>query len=642
MQLINSIDFLQQKKIISKLISHYSKNQYVKYNILEIRELVNKIINTLRKNRSKSKDFVSDLGNVYINEISYTQRKSLGEIYTPKKIVTYILEKIGYNLYSDLQNKKLIDLSCGSGSFLEAACEILIEFYKKKFKKINLKDFSPEQAKIVINQVRNNIFGIDINPITCILCQINLHLKLVDLYQILYENRTNFKAPFFNVICQNAYLLTELSHFFELNSFNFVVGNPPYVFIRDIPEKDKVVIESEEFETKTGQYDSYQLFIELGIKFLQQNGFLGYIIPDSILALSNRRIIRKYIYNSTKIKELYRVNSQFKNSVVSNIILILEKEKNKRKRENNIINVMNFANEAKLINNFPQKLIRKWNYKFLINLNSIDIKILEYLNQNFLKLKDLMEDKQFKILLNRGVELTKEGKVFFCSKCEKFYPIPKRERKCQTCGEKFSEENIQTIIYDNLPPNNQAEYKLYLYSLNRYKIEEYKYINISKKGIDYKNLNYFKDRIIIRQMNQNNRICASFYEKLLLCSQSYYNLKIEYSSIPEFNNLYLLGLINSLLICYFFIKSFGSYKQLFPRILIENIRNLPIKVPHTDKEKIIAEKIIKQVKILLNLKNSSPELFHNEQNQIDSLVFELYQLPSLDIKYIRDFMINLG
>jgi hypothetical protein len=641
MQLINSIDFLQQKKIISNLISHYSEIKFVKYNITEIRELVNKIINILRKNISESKHFESDLGNVYIKEISYTQRKLLGEIYTPKKIVSYILQKIGYNSYSDLQNKRLIDLSCGSGSFLEAACEKLIEFYKRKFEKINLKDFSPQQAKVVINQVRKNIFGIDVNPITCILCQINLHLKLVDLYRILYENRTNFKPPIFKIICQNAYHLKELISIFELNSFNFVVGNPPYVFIRDISEKHKGFIDSEDFKTKFGQYDSYQLFLELGIKFLQRNGVLGYIVPDSVLALSNRRIIRKYIYNSTKIKELCIVNSQFKNSIVSNIILILEKEKNKRKRENNIINVMNIANEAKLINNFPQKLIRKWNYKFLINLNSIDIKILEYLNQNFLKLKDLMEDNRFKILLNRGVELTKEGKVFFCSKCENFYPIPKRERKCQTCGERFSEENIETIIYDNLPPNNQAEYKLYLHSLNRYNIEKYKYINISKKGIDYKNLNYFKDRIIIRQMNQNNRICASFYEKLLLCSQSYYNLKVEYSSIQEFNNLYLLGLINSLLLSYFFIKSFGSYKQLFPRILIETIRNLPIKVPNTDKDKIIAEKIINRVKILLNLKNSSPELFHNEQNQIDSLVFKLYQLPSLDIKYIRDFMINL-
>ncbi len=641
MKLINSIDFLQQKKIISKLITDFSKNQDINYNITEIQELVNKIIKTFRKNRLKSKDFESDLENVYIKEISYKQRKLLGEIYTPKKIVSYILQKIRYNSYSDLQNKRLIDLSCGSGSFLEAACEILIDFYKKKFEKTNLKDFSPQQAKIVINQVKNNIFGIDVNPITCILCQINLHLKLVDLYIVLFENTTNFKAPSFKIICQNAYRLNKLISVFELNSFDFVVGNPPYIFIRDLPEKHKNIIDSEDFKTKMGQYDSYQLFIELGIEFLQQNGFLGYIIPDSILALSNRRIIRKYIYNSTKIKELCIVNSQFKNSIVSNIILILKKEKNKRKRKNNIINVMDIADKANLINKFPQKLIKKWNYKFLINLNSIDIKILEYLNQNFSKLKDLMEDERFKILLNRGVELTKEGKVFFCSKCEKYYPIPKREKKCQKCGEKFIKENVEIIIYDNLPPNNQAEYKLYLYSLNRYKIDEYKYININKKGIDYKDLNYFHDRIIIRQMNQNNRICASYYESLLMCSQSYYNLKVEFFSIPEFNNLYLLGLINSLLLSYFFIKSFGSYKQLFPRILIENIRNLPIKVPHTDKEKKIAKKIIKLVKILLNLKNSNAELFYKEQNQIDSLVFELYQLPSLDIKYIRDFMTNL-
>ena len=93
-------------------------------------------------------------------------------------------------------------------------------------------------------------------------------------------------------------------------------------------------------------------------------------------------------------------------------------------------------------------------------------------------------------------------------------------------------------------------------------------------------------------------ICAT-YNDSATTSQSYYNLKVKKSPISEFNEMYLLGLLNSQPLSYYFIKSFGSYKKLFPRILIEKLRSLPIKVPESKEERSLANKIINFVKKIM-------------------------------------------
>ncbi|MCJ7648417.1 MAG: hypothetical protein MUP85_07375, partial [Candidatus Lokiarchaeota archaeon] len=141
------------------------------------------------------------------------------------------------------------------------------------------------------------------------------------------------------------------------------------------------------------------------------------------------------------------------------------------------------------------------------------------------------------------------------------------------------------------------------------------------------------DRIIIRQLNQNKLICAT-YGSNSYTSQSFYNLKIIKSDLEEFNNYYLLGLINSRLLSYYYNKSFGSYKKLFPRILIEKIRNLPIKVPQTEFEKKISLEIINLVKQVL----MTPDFIIELEKQLDSLVFELYQISEeIGIHISQDF-----
>lgn len=624
-------DYLRKDKIIQKLIEHY-KVPHLKCVLEEYLKNIcgnDHPLTDFSRNFDLSITHPDIFGNEYEQKISPKERKKLGEFYTPNQIVSYILEAVGFNPKKKIENKKLIDISCGSGSFLAQAIRVLINRFYKNCKGWENLGSIAERARLIVSSVKQNIYGIDINPIACILCQIHIHFILFEFLKEIRIEESDYHFPIFNIKNQNALIIT------ETDQFDFVVGNPPYLFIRDIPQEQKRIIKENCFYTNKGQYDYFQIFIELGIKFLKNKGLLGYIVPDSLLALSNRSIIRKYIYDHTKIKEIYHIGPSFHLSVVSNIIIILEKEKYVNNREKNWIDTKTRDLQQ---NKILQSSLKNWNFKFLIDIDDIDISILSNLNKKNPKLNELITKKDFRILLSRGVELTKTGEIIFCIVCQKFIPLPKKDLICPNCKCDLKRESIEKIISDSVPIEDKGIFKLFIYSLNRYEIKEYKYINTNKIGINYKNLEIYNDRIIIRQLSQKNLICATYDKNLSFTSQSFYNLKVCQSPVKEFNNIYLLGILNSLLLSYYFIQLFGSYKKLFPRILIEKIKDLPIKVPESKEERKIASKIIENTKILLNSNEKSDKKIRQIQKIVDDLVFIIYTIPESHKQHILEFM----
>ncbi|MBY9007284.1 MAG: Eco57I restriction-modification methylase domain-containing protein [Candidatus Lokiarchaeota archaeon] len=620
-------------KITLDITDHYTKDLNEEDIKQRIKNTVDILINEYKKtliDDINTKFYI--LGSIYEKIIPYYERKQYGEVYTQKSIVDYIMSSIGYTIENDIENKKIIDISCGAGNFLVEALHRLIEKYCLKYNVLDMNDLDTELLKNIIIKIKNSIYGIDINPIACILCQITIYLVLFKFYNRIIVKEGNYSLPLFNI--ENKSSL----EFLHMNKYDYVVGNPPYLFIRDIPENQRLFIENQDFETNIGQYDYYQIFIEIGIKILKEKGELGYIVPDSLLALSNRKIIREFIKRKTCIKELFYLGPSFKNSVVSNIIIILQKEKDKKLRENNEIKIKIGTFKTKKVKKVFQAQLDEWDNKFLIHLDNYDITILKYLNHNFPKIKHLFGDNRFVVKLNRGVELSKEGLVFNCIECNKYYPLPKKKRKCNTCGASIKLAQIEKIIQDHPSKEELKDYMPFIYSINRYSITKYKYINRKKDGIQYKNIDNYINRIIIRQISQSNLICATYVENLFLCSQSFYNLKIKDSSIIEFNNHYLLGLINSHLLSFYFLKSFGSYKKLFPRILIEKIRYLPIKIPEDQNERVKALKIKNNViKILKMNDNNGKEEKEKIQKEIDYDIYDLYSIENNYREYIENF-----
>jgi len=636
--MLGFINYLKKENIIGTL-EHYYKKSFADNSDQVFLKKIYENLTLLAKNSVNDKYgklYNSDklqfdiVGSLYENALDHAEKKKLGEFYTPISVVNYILNAIGYSTSNNIENKKIIDISCGSGSFIIHAIRILIKKNLEVFRKKKISELTAKEAKIIISKLKNNIYGIDINRIACILCQINIYFELFEILAIIRKSDITYQLPIFQIENSNALMMD------HSEKYDYVVGNPPYLFIRDIPYDQRQIIESCNYKTNDGQYDYYQIFIELGLKILKNHGSLGYIVPDSLLALSNRSILRKYIYNTTKIKEIYHTGPKFNDPIVSNIIIILEKEPSLLEREKNKIRLKTLPNQENVI---PQRIIEKWNYKFLIHLNKTDISILDHLNLNLIRLRDLNNNPRFNFILSRGVELTKTGEIIYCENCGKYLPIPRKLLKCGYCNSVLNKQNIEKIIYNTIPEDALKENcKLYLYSIRRYQKTQYKYIDISRVGINYKKLNIYEDRIVIRQLSQNNKICATYEENLSLTSQSFYNLKIKTSPIAEFNHFYLLGIINSTLLSYFFIKSFGTYKKLFPRILIEKIKDFPVKLPISEKDKQKVKKIIEIVKRILKNIDEMETL----QKDVDDLIFDLYEISETNRKYILNYMNTLN
>jgi type I restriction-modification system DNA methylase subunit len=284
-------------------------------------------------NKYEFADVDTDLiGKLYEQFISKEERILFGQVYTPDEVIDYILTRVGYTVSAELKNKKIIDISCGSGAFILRAANILI----KNLKNRKYDDYS------IFEAVRNNIWGLDINPFSLKLTEINLLFATFELLQKI--KRHNFKE--FNLFLTNSvnkrepydnetilYLKNRMGEF--IDGFDFVVGNPPYLEAKKMPNELKKVCRENFAEVAKGAFDLYFCFIKMALDLLKAGGMFGYIIPNKVQVLKSARWLRKYIFENFSIEEIVDISNLevFKNISVYPILLFI---KNQKKKDNRI------------------------------------------------------------------------------------------------------------------------------------------------------------------------------------------------------------------------------------------------------------------------------------------------------------------
>lgn len=264
------------------------------------------------------------------------ERKEGGVYYTPVPVVEYIVQStLGERLTSIMDDVKaeldcdepdfeaaraefdriedirFLDVTCGSGSFLIKAYDLFVDCYdeyKDIVRDVNgsgeLFDYSnaqkvPDDYRQRI--LRNNIHGVDLDYQATEIATVNLLLKALQkgdkLPSILDDNIKSGNSLLNGTVDDIAEVLEiseeearELGAFnwedefdtvFEDGGFDVIAGNPPWGAELDAIEP-WVEHPNHGFELATGQYDSYELLVELGDELLAENGTLGFIIPDSI------------------------------------------------------------------------------------------------------------------------------------------------------------------------------------------------------------------------------------------------------------------------------------------------------------------------------------------------------------------------
>ena len=203
----------------------------------------------------------------------FKKRRKKYQVFTPKKTVIRMLDEIGYSGVSII-NKTIVDISCGDGAFLKEA----LKRYIGACKESNVLD------KDILKMVNDHIFGYEIDHIFYRECQDNLN-SIINK-----KLRKNRKAIFKNI--KNIDGLT-----IDKMSFDFVVGNPPYLSYKEMDEETRNYLR-DNFETcKESKYDYSYAFIEKSINLLKDDGSAIIIAPINMYRIKSGKLMRGFLRN---------------------------------------------------------------------------------------------------------------------------------------------------------------------------------------------------------------------------------------------------------------------------------------------------------------------------------------------------------
>lgn len=180
-----------------------------------------------------------------------------GEVFTRRWVVETILDMVGYTADRDLAETLLVEPACGSGAFLRAIAERLSASCRAHGR--SLQD--------AVHAVR--AFDLLERNVQASRDVVNEQL-LADGWEPAQIDKIVYAW-----IGQGDYLL----HEHEPRSVDFVVGNPPYIRLEDVPDARTSAYRSM-CSTMGGRADIYIGFYEVGLRSLKPGGRLGFICAD--------------------------------------------------------------------------------------------------------------------------------------------------------------------------------------------------------------------------------------------------------------------------------------------------------------------------------------------------------------------------
>lgn len=274
-------------------------------------------------------------GRPSLNKVS--QRKRDGVYYTPEWVIDYIVdeaigkrlaalkEKTGYpgddsnklpateviTAYEEaLASIKILDPACGSGAFLITALRYLLDEWQRvreMRKQVgHYKTGERETDEVIRDILKNNLYGVDINPASVEITKLALWLHtargnrpLSTLDAHIRDGNSLIGSKFYDgLVTYSADEQERINAFdwesafpqvFDNGGFDVVIGNPPYVKLQNFRKvhadmagflKKDAAGNKPYNSTQTGNFDLYLPFIEKGITLLNDAGILGYIAPS--------------------------------------------------------------------------------------------------------------------------------------------------------------------------------------------------------------------------------------------------------------------------------------------------------------------------------------------------------------------------
>lgn len=589
-------------------------------------------------------------------------RKAGGVYYTPQYVVEYIVKNTVGKLIEGKTPKqiagiKIVDPACGSGSFLIGAYQYLLDFHKNFYTdngtRTGKKDSpttpegnltSAEKKRILLN----NIYGVDIDVNAVEVTKLSLLLKclegetatsLAQQSQLWHERILptldgNIKSG--NSLVDTDYYDSVIDfgderkikpfswhkafpEVFVQGGFDVVIGNPPYVFGRDWKSlgisNDLKSYLGNHFKSSPYQLDFFSIFMEKGVRLINETGFSSFIVPNVWLTNIYSSSTRKFLLeNSSELKITVPETKVFEGITVDTMIYTLRKGK----KSSETFKLTKLTKTGELfLSDLDFEEYKSGEKPISTTLSEIGNSLIEKIKNETTTLVEIAD-------ITRGVHSYRIGGYGKSA---------------------FGEgEQIQKDV-DERPYHSKIQiqgYRPFIYGKDLKCFTQVKpkdYISYGKWLAEPRDGKYFEgDRIYSRKILGKTLIVTVETENSVADQQVY----ITKLKVDNISTKYLSAILGSRLISFFIRNYFDEVNDAFPQIKVGQLKSLPIKLVDNNKQ-IDLDKLVDQL-LQLNKEIHTETLDTKRQqiqgkidyceNKINQLVYQLYGLTEEEIKII--------
>lgn len=388
------------------------------------------------------------------------------------------------------------------------------------------------------------------------------------------------------------------------SGFDIVIGNPPYVdsetMTRDNPEFREIL--KYKFESAEGNWDFFVVFTEMGINLTKNQGTLAFIIPNKIVSAKYTYSLRGLICKLSPIELIdYSYVDVFKEADVYPVVVLISNQK-----------PHNYKVSTKVMEGLER--VKTHN---LVDSNQF--------------VSDIFWDKYFfrPVILNLIIKITKHKKlislfpnILGAATVNEAYQIKEVLRELKKEKNFFKFVNTGTIDpYKTLWGIKQTKYIK----------GQYHHPILTKEDLDKINPTRTKQsnssKIMIAGMSLrieayfdgNGKYCAGKSTTIILG---------ETDSLKS-----LVGILNSKLVSYWFSKYFNSLSMAGGYFNIGNNEIGLVPIPEVDLPISSLNKLVDKIVLI---KENNPDADASKlEEQIDELVYKLYDLTEEEIKIIE-------
>ena len=326
--------------------------------------------------------------------------------------------------------------------------------------------------------------------------------------------------------------------------FDIIIENPPYISNKQLSSLEKAIFQ-EVYETPKGLLNTFGIFVERSIKLGHSASIISYIVHKNIIRSNNYDLLRKYLLKHTTIEEIIDVGAGAFQFITAETVIIILTVRPPPKDHKILIKTKfssqkNFTPLDVSIKHISQNtFLEQDNYNINLNLQYEELEIINYIKKN--KDFDLKEYFEAKTCIATG----DDEKFLADHKVDNSY---KKTLRGKNIGRFYIDFDELYVFYD-------------IKALHRARDE-----NIFLKP----------EKLIMQTISSNLTVAYD--------NNNYYPLSTCIAIIPKdnvnnsFTIKYLLILMNSKLMNFYYDFVFNLGAHLTTEISVNNINRLPLKI----------------------------------------------------------------